>query len=204
MEKGISLKKGLLIIWSLLCTVSACAIGYATPYKGSAHSGYIHTSAPVRSSRSTMGLAQAPMASMSTTSSMSRGISYNEPSSTPAVQGIYTSASQISGGVMASTTYAQMSIRRAKKEDPDTPPSPGDDGYCPGCAGHYVWDSSLNHGRGGWICSSCGCELKDGCDCEEEYGYCWCPIDFNWAVALFMTALAAAYAVCKKRTQTVQ
>ncbi len=195
MEKGISLKKGLLIIWSLLCTVSACAIGYATPYKGSAHSGYIHTSAPVRSSRSTMGLAQAPMASMSTTSSMSRGISYNEPSSTPAVQGIYTSASQISGGVTAVQTYAQMNgPHKAKKSGEDMPLPPGS---CTEC--HWEWNPEI----GDYVCTVCGSEARFGCDHMYEEGYCWCPIDFNWAVALFMTALAAAYAVYKKRTQTV-
>ncbi len=195
MEKGISLKKGLLIIWSLLCTVSACAIGYATPYKGSAHSGYIHTSAPVRSSRSTMGLAQAPMASMSTTSSMSRGISYNEPSSTPAVQGIYTSASQISGGVTAAQVYTSGGVMK-RKVGPGG--NPGD------CDCDWQWNATLNL----WECTKCGSTETDEDYFDENHHHggdcpCYVPLSGGWEVWLFMTALAAAYAVYKKRTQTV-
>ena len=191
----------------MLCAITASALSYASPYKGAGRSGYVYTTSSARVQNiSSAGMAQVPIASMTSTGGMrtsSRGIAYDKNSTASpaiAVCGIRTSASSLSGGQLSSYTYSQMrGLHKAKKEDPDTPPSPSDPGYCGGCAGHYVWDPSLNGGHGGWICSSCGCELKDGCDCDEESGYCWCPVGEGKDVWLFIAALAAAYAIYRNK-----
>lgn len=192
----------------MLCALYASALSYASPYKGAGRSGYIHTTMHRSQSYSHSGIttmAQAPMATMGSTSAITRGIANSSDAvsaNTYDVRGIQTSASAIQGGQTASQTYNQIAYSGPRRASSSTPPSSEDDGYCPHC--HYIWDASLNHGRGGWVCESCGCELKDGCDCEEESGYCWCPIEFDLEVWLFFASLAGAYAVYKKRTSTVQ
>ncbi len=186
-----------------MCTLSASALSYASPYRGAGRNGYIHTSVPMRSSMTThSSMAQAPVAAMSSTSAYGiQNTSSNYESKAiandVAVRGIHTSASAIQGGV---TTYdtGSRNVPGRRKADKNTPPTPDDPGYCSGCGGHYFWNGY------DWECEVCHCELMDGCDCANEGGYCWCPLDFNWAAALFMTALAVAYAIYKKRTCTLQ
>lgn len=176
------------------------AVTYASAYKGAGRNGYTYTTSSVRTSAPSFGMAQAPVASIgSTRGSSSRGMGHaggGASVSVPQIKCITTFASNVSGGTTSSETYEHIhSSGPHKAGSPDTPPTPDDDGYCEHC--HYVWDQSLNNGRGGWVCSVCGSELKDGCIHMEEEGYCWCPIEDGWQVWLFVAALAAAYMVYK-------
>ncbi len=204
--------KVLFILLGILCAVSAGAVSYASPYRG-AGQGVIYTMSSPHNSAATDGLAQAPVATMGSVSSAStmgatRSANAVQSMATAMnvahpVKGIYTAATAVSGGV---TTYDSGAGHRHKGnvrrlESKDTPPSASDDGYCEHC--HYIWDESLNLGKGGWICESCGCELKDGCDCAEESGYCWCPLDFNWGAMVFLMLLAVGYAMWKKNRHTM-
>lgn len=181
-----------MILIGIVCTLSASALSYASPYKGAGRNGYIHTSAPMRSSMGTRTvMAQAPVVTMGTTSSYGmQSASYGrveETSSDKQVRGIYTAASAIQGGV---TTYdtAQRNVPGRKKTE-GVPGKPGEchcvdldeDGYCDHCDAEYD-------------------EFDGGCSNDP----CWCPIEFDWEVWLLMATLAAAYGVYKKRTSTVQ
>jgi len=172
-----------LIILGLLCTITASALSYASPYKGAGRGGYIYTTSAVHQRAASAGMAQAPVASMvSTGSSMGRGIASaaTPVASTPSVRGIQTSASQVYGGVTAADTYASIG---APKRGPSHP------GECSHCIDE----------NGDDYCDRCGMDIYE---CDEET--CWCPLDLNWAVMLFFTLLAAAYAVYKKRTSTLR
>ena len=186
-----------------MCTLSASALSYASPYKGAGRNGYIYTSAPMRSSMTThSAMAQAPVAAMSSTSAYGiQTTSHNHETKAiandVAVRGIYTSASAIQGG---GTTYDTGNRRGIGPRRIGTPPKPGDYGYCEHC--HYVWSDDANAGDGGWVCDRCGCELEEGCTC----GSCTCdvPLTDGKEVWLLMATLAVAYGVYKKRTSTVQ
>ena len=120
------------------------------------------------------------------------------------VGGIRTSAEYIRGGVTTYTPGYGATTHGRRRADEQNPPSPSDHGYCEHC--HYVWDPSANSGDGGWVCSVCGCELEDGCDCADDPdgpGYCWCPIGDGWQVWLFMIALAGAYVAWKTRGKKI-
>lgn len=145
------------------------------------------------------GMGNSPISTGSSSrGGSSRGIIYSQSSALPQVQGLLASAS-VAGGATSSQIYDQMARSAAPMKAPKTSPTPPlPDGVCGEC--HWVYDPI----SGQWTCSQCGANVLDGCACEEESGYCWCPIDFNWAVALFMAILAAAYGLYKKRTQTVQ
>lgn len=127
-------------------------------------------------------------------SNTSRGINYTVSSSMnipPVVQGFITSASSVSGGRSAEETYAGMQQRagaaRAKKDMPLPP------GVCDQC--HWVWDGTK------WVCTVCGHDALDGCTCDEEYGYCRCPIDDGWQVWLFMATLVMGYGLLRKQSR---
>lgn len=129
-------------------------------------------------------MAQAPVASMGSTSSVgSRGISYGGTvAAIPQVQGISTSASGIRGGITAEDTYARSCGPRKIEVIPGKPE------HC------HCEDDGTGH------CIHCGAELDEfdgGCSNNP----CWCPIDFNGAVALFMAILAGAYAIYRVRTR---
>ena len=128
-------------------------------------------------------MAQAPVAAMSSTSSYrTQSASYGRVedfSSDKQVRGIYTAASNIVGGVTSAETYASFSAPRKSPVHPEE---------CPHC---------IDEDNDGY-CDRCDMDIYE---CDED---CWCPLDFNWAATLFMTALAAAYGVYKKRTSTLQ
>ncbi|MBO7456219.1 MAG: hypothetical protein J6T71_00155 [Paludibacteraceae bacterium] len=158
-------------------------MNYTSTYRGSGRSG-IYYSAPVRSTA--MGnsvMAQAPVAAMGSTGvSMGRGIaSTSKTAAAPQVRGIYTSASNIVGGVTSAETYASFGAPRKLPSGHAGECSHGidedDDGYC----------------------DRCGMDIYE---CDEET--CWCPLDLKRAVMLFFALLAAAYAVYKKRTSTLR
>ncbi len=192
--KVLVLKKIVTIILCLLCAITASALSYASPYKGAGRGGYIYTTSSARQHTISTGLAQAPVASMASTgSSASRGIAYASASgvSMPSVQGIRTSASNVSGGITSGDTYSQIGTSGRRRGPGGLP-----DGACEHC--HWVKDEN-----GHWYCDHCGCTAMDGCDCGEEGGECHCdvPLDFNWAVELFMAALAGAYTLYKVRAR---
>ena len=136
------------------------------------------------------GVAQAPVARISSTSGMLNS-SANYMSSSMQVRGIQTSASFVCGGVTSGSTYARMNspIRRG----PSGPSGPPGDPW---------WSCNCVDEDGDAICDICGCALNiipEGgvCDCED---HCWCPLTFDWKAILFLSALAGAYAVHKVRT----
>ena len=170
----------------MLCAITASALSYASPYKGAGHGGYIYTTSSARQHTISTGLAQAPVASMASTSgsSASRGIAYASTSSVsmPSVQGIRTSASNVSGGITSGDTYAQIGTS-GHRRGPQLPP-----GACTNCEWYYDEET------GTWRCHYCDCEPEDG-QCEH---HC-VPIGDGWEVLLFAAALAGAYALYKVR-----
>ena len=131
-------------------------------------------------------------ASSGASSSSSRGINYTTNSTLtipPVVQGFITSASSVSGGRSAEETYAGMQKRNgaayAKKDL--LPP-----GVCEHCHWEYI--------GGHWVCTICGADVLDGCECDE-HGYCRCPIDDGWQVWLWMAILGTGYGLLRKQSR---
>ncbi len=178
----------------------SASMNYSSTYKGTGHVGHVHTtsSAHVHSIGTTGGLAQAPAASMSSTSSYAgRGISYSGGASVsmPQVSGIRTSASSIRGGV---TTYdgGRRYVPGRRNAGKDTPPSAGTPGYCDGC--NYIWIVDEERPDGGyWACSECGCELEDGCECGDCH--CNVPLECGWEVMLFLACMGGYHVYSSKR-----
>lgn len=194
MNKVLVLKKIVTIILCLLCAVSASALSYASPYKGAGRNGYIYTTSSVHMHCGSAGLAQAPTASLSSVNHSSgsvRGIHYGGGSeaSVPTVQVMRTSASHVSGGVTSNETYSNIYSHR--RNSPDIPDNPG-------------WTCGCVDEDGDEICDRCGCDLRlvdehGHCDCYQDSGYCWCPVELDWRAMFFMVALAGAYALYKVR-----
>lgn len=165
------------------------AMTYSSTYKGSGR-GYVHmtSSAQVRSIGSAGGgMAQAPVAAMSSTSSSysSRGIAQTSSSiATPQLSCIRTSASAISGGV---TTYDEGPRKGHLRKGQTLPP-----GACPNCDWHY--DDATDT----WYCPYCDCDPYDDCD------HVCVPIGDGKEVWLFVTALAGVYALYKARARKEQ
>lgn len=185
------MKKVLLIIISLVCTLSASALSYATPYKGSGRSGMVY-SAPVRSTA--MGssvMAQAPVATMGSTSiSMSRGIaSTSEIVAAPQVRGIYTSASAIQGGVTTYDGGRHYGPRRGPGQpDPSVDPEEGE----------HNW---VQNPDGTYTCTICGETISEEEFYNEEFPDHCVPLTDGWQVWFFLTILAGAYAIYKARAR---
>lgn len=129
------------------------------------------------------GTAQAPVARMTSTSSMMRSSYGGTSASTDIVrvQGFRTSASKVYGGVTSEQTYASMGGSSAPRRAVS-----GHPGECPHCIDE----------NGDDICDRCGMDIYE---CDEDT--CWCPIGDGKDVWMFMAALAVAYAVYKKHTQ---
>ena len=139
-------------------------------------------------------MAQAPVASMHSTS---RGITSTAAAisvAVPQLSCIRTTASSIRGGV---TTYDEGPRRGHIKKDGETPLPPGSCEHC-----QWVWDPSANEGKGDWVCSVCGCESLDGCDCDPCH--CDVPIGEGVEVWLFLATLAGAYALYKAHVRKEQ
>jgi hypothetical protein len=137
------------------------------------------------------GMGGMQLASTATGSS-SRGINYANSTLyiPPAVQGFITSASSVGGGSSAEDTYARIQQRGASHAKKDLLPP----GVCDQC--HWTQDSD-----GHWYCTVCGDYALDGCDCEDHYGYCRCPIDDGWQVWLFMATLVMGYGLLRKQSR---
>lgn len=182
----------------MFCAVSVWAVSYASPYKGAGRNGGIYLTSGVRHATTAEGMAQTPQIAMSSVSrgvsagGSSRGIAVSSTLAAPRLQGITTMASSITGGVTASTTYAQIGGPvRAGVRKAILPGEP----ICSEC--EFDEDG---------ICIHCGCSMYDDCDpvtgeckCVEESGYCWCPLDMNWGAMLFLALLAGGYAMWKKK-----
>ena len=121
-------------------------------------------------------MAQAPTASMSSTSSISgRSISYGGTvASVPQVCGFTTAASGVRGGV---TTYGDEHHHGLSRKSPVHP------GECEHCVDN----------NGDFICDICECEIW-ACECDP----CHCPLPFDWTAILFLLALACAYVTYKE------
>ena len=197
------MKKIFTIIIGLLCALTAFAVSYASPYKGSMR---VYTTSAMGNSSSmhTSGFAQTPVASMSSTSGYTSVVSgsavgASRPATTMMAvsSSITTVASSIRGGVTTYNTTAATSTHKGGLRF--TPDTPGEvEQEPPECGCHWVWDDE----KGAWVCPICGCEwdgLSESCDCVGESGYCWCPLSDGWPVWLFMLALACAYAGYKSR-----
>lgn len=200
------MKKISLFIVFLVCVLTnafagpihvSSAMNYSSTYRGAGRNGYVYTTTRMHGSSTSMGMAQAPTASMGTTSAYGSTIeSYGSTFTSRregSVRGIRTSAEYIRGGVTAGATYGWVSNPRRSPEHPDWPPG------IPECG--CDWHDS---GDGIWTCPICGCEWNkyddggDHCHCVEESGYCWCPIGDGWQVMLFLGIMAAVYAMYKK------
>ena len=183
------MKKIVTIILCLLCAITASALSYASPYKGAGHGGYIYTTSSARQHTISTGLAQAPAASMASTSgsSASRGIAYASTSSVsmPSVQGIRTSASRVSGGITSGETYSQIGTSGPRR-------APGD----PGEEHNWVYN-----GDGTWTCTICGITITDDDYYDLNYPEHCVPVGDGWEVWLFAAALAGAYALYKVRAR---
>ena len=169
----------------MLCAITASALSYASPYKGAGRGGYIYTTSAVHQRTASAGMAQAPVASMTSTgSSASRGIAYASASgvSMPSVQGIRTSASRVSGGVTSGDTYAQIGTSGPRR-GPELPS---------GACGHCDW--YYDEETGTWRCHYCDCEPEDG-ECNHNC----VPVGDGWTAWLFVATLAGAYALYKVR-----
>lgn len=197
------MKKVLFILLGILCAVSAGATKYGTLYRGPGR-GFIYTISSSHNSAASAGLAPAPVATMGSVSrgagsSRSRGVSSTMgsisvamPVAVAPMSGIRTAAATVSGGV---TTYdkAPKKPRGGVRKSGILPPGgDGDDPLevCPHCK------DADNNG----ICDICKHSIylldgEDECDCAEESGYCWCPLDMNWGAMVFLMLLAVGYGV---------
>ena len=199
----------------MLCAIAASAVSYASPYKGAGRSGYtsgyhMHTTSgyaqmPTASMRSTsnaygirstakanvqsIGSGGGSYAGGSYTGNSTTRSSYKGPQATTVqainVQGFYTCASAIRGGVMSGNTYAQMNRIGSPRKSPT---HPDDAEECEECI----------DANGDGVCDVCGCDM-DNCTCAEESGYCWCPLDFDGIAMLYMAMMALGYAVIARK-----
>ncbi|MBR0296195.1 MAG: hypothetical protein IJQ95_02230 [Paludibacteraceae bacterium] len=170
--------KKIVVIIVLLCAVLNV---FADPY-------VVHTTSSARVTHisSGFGMAQAPIASMSSTSShrynatTNYGVRYACSSeSTPAIRGIRTVASSVTGGV---TTYEAESSHKGHIRKVILPD------VCDHC------DFQPN-ADGDFECIYCHATLENGCECTPD---CHCPIVFDWQVVLFLSVLACAHIIYKE------
>lgn len=163
------------------------AVSYASPYKGSAHGGYV--AQPVYHSVGSVGVAQRPTATMGSTSAY-RGTINSGVVAVQQVRGISTSASAIRGGVTADVTYGRIGGGPRKTSGSDIGPDPE------GCGCH--------DGNGDGKCDECGHDMPedefDDCGCNP----CWCPIGDGWDVWLFMAVLGTGYAFVARRREELK
>ena len=181
----------------LLCVASASAVTYGNPYRGAGRNGYVATG--YRSTST--GLSQAPTATMRSTSSAGYGTAYAATTqavsgvTTMQVQGMYTAASAVRGGVTSSQTYSAMSGARKAKAG-IVPGNPGS--TPPDCGCKWVY----NEETGTWTCERCEYEwdeYDEECHCEDECGYCWCPIGDGWDVWIMLAVMAVSYVLFMRR-----
>ena len=104
------------------------------------------------------------------------------------VQGFYTAASNVYGGVTAA--QMQSSAWKSGQRKIVTPYKP-DGEHCQEC--NWVQDEDFNIS-----CSVCGCKYENDCECAES-GYCWCPVGDGMDVWVMMFALAMTYGIFKVR-----
>ena len=134
-------------------------------------------------------------------------ISVAMPVAVAPMSGIRTAAATVSGGV---TTYDKAPLRprggiRKSGEGGGTGGMDDLPEGLPNCGCHWI-----DNGDGTYTCSMCNTTLDEfdietgaHCNCVEESGYCWCPLDMNWGAMLFLALLAGGYAMWKKNRHTM-
>ena len=174
------MKKIVFIIIGLLCAFTASAVSYGVPYRGTG--GGIYTTHNYGTSVGST-LAQVPVATMHSTT---RALSATQPISTTGTtatgatkHGIYTSASEVQGGVTTDETGGGYKPN-VRKSGGSGVPEP-----CPGCVDE----------NGDFICDVCGHDIYE-CECGEHC-HCNVPLEFGFVEWLFMAAIAGAYALYK-------
>ncbi len=193
-ERIKGLKKIVSVLICLLCVAGAYAVTYGSSYRGTGRSSYVATGYHSAAT----GLSHAPAATMRSTSSAgySAGYARTAPAKSSMtvmpVQGLYTSASAVRGGV---TTGGRKSAgaptRKSVNSDPGVPDPP-----LPECGCYWYWDEESDQ----WKCTNCGCkytweelyELEGTCGCDDP---CDCPIGDGADVLVMMFALALAYGI---------
>lgn len=106
------------------------------------------------------------------------------------VQGFYTAASNVYGGVTAA--QMQSSAWKSGPRKIVTPYKP-DGEHCQEC--NWVQDEESKD----IYCLICGCEYEDGCNCAKGGDYCHCPVGDGMDVLVMMFALAMTYGIFKVR-----
>ena len=106
------------------------------------------------------------------------------------VQGFYTAASNVYGGITAAQT--QSSAWKSGPRKIVTPYKP-DGEHCQEC--NWVQDEESKD----IYCLICGCEYENDCDCAESGDYCHCPVGDGMDVLVLMSALAMTYGIFKVR-----
>jgi hypothetical protein len=148
--------------------------------------------------RSSMGtravMAQAPVATMGTTSSYGmQSASYGrveDSSSDKQVRGIYTSASAIQGGVTTYDGVRHYGPRRGPGQKPDPSVDPEE--------GEHNW---VQNPDGTYTCTICGETISEEEFYNEEFPDHCVPLTDGWQVWFFLTILAGAYAIYKARAR---
>ncbi|MBQ7632457.1 MAG: hypothetical protein IJS82_06875 [Paludibacteraceae bacterium] len=198
------MKKGIYILLGVvcLCVASVSAVEYGSPYRGAGRNGYIYTSTSHRMHHSGGSMASMPSMSMGSVSGYAsmgttRGYAYagvaSSYSSSAAagsdalmqVRTLTTCASSLSGGVMSSQTYSGFAGGSGPRKGNGYPGIPG----CDECVDK----------NGDGVCDICEADEYDECDCADESSYCWCPLECDGKVMVFMALLAAGYMAWKKR-----
>lgn len=191
-ERKKGLKKIVSVLICLLCVAGAYAVTYGSSYRGTGRSSYVATGYHSAAT----GLSQAPAATMRSTSSAgySAGYARTAPAKSSMtvmpVQGLYTSASAVRGGVTTGGRKSTGAPTR-KSVNPGVPDSP-----LPECGCYWYWDEDSSQ----WKCTNCGCgytweemyELEETCDCEDP---CDCPIGDGVDVWVMMAMMAIAYGI---------
>lgn len=158
---------------------------------------FMHNSSPYSTQMPSVSMrSTSSMRTSTTTTAVRTGSSYgygarsNNMASASAykpttkMQGFYTAASNVYGGVTAAQMQAPARTSGPRRSAPDQPDACGD----------CIWLEDPG-ALGGWSCSQCGCSIVEGCQCHDESGYCWCPVGDGVDVWAMMIALALAYGI---------
>lgn len=107
------------------------------------------------------------------------------------MQGFYTAASNVYGGVTAAQMQAPARTSGPRRVGEYMPPAPDPED-------EDLWDcDQCFDTNGDHLCDRCGCDLSsaEGCTCADESGYCWCPVGDGVDVWAMMAMMAIAYGI---------
>lgn len=169
----------------------------SSPYRAQAPVATMRSTSSMRGNTVGYSGAGVSRATYGTVGSMRTGGSYSARTSSSTavyrpganVQGFYTAASTVYGGVTTGQKHAASRTPRRLGGIMPPPPDPEEEGMgCEHC-----------HPDENGICVNCGCDVygPDGCTCDTDPygpGYCWCPIGDGWDVWIMLAVLAIVYA----------